>query len=161
MLTHLKYVAGTSDYGIVYSNDIFLHGFADADWGESVDDRRSISGYGFIFRVGLVSWLSKKQLAVSGSTTKAEYKAYYFATFEALWLLLLLQELKVEVEVPLVVYSDSQSAMALARNPVYHSKVKHIAVSYHFTREQVNEGVIKLVYCASKGNLVESYYQSF
>ena len=104
-----------------------------------------------------MSWLSKKQSAVFGSTTEAEYKAYHFATSEALWLLLLLQKFKVEVEVSLVVYSDNQRAMALARNPIYHSKVKHIDVSYHFTREQVNEGVIKLVYCASKDNLADMF----
>ena len=114
--------ARTSDYRIVYSNDNSFYGFIDADWVESVDDRRSISGYGFIFGGGLVSWLSKKQSAVSGSTTKAEYKVYYFAISEALWLLLLLQELKVENEVPLIVYFDSQSAMSLARNPIYDQR---------------------------------------
>ena len=51
----LKYVAGTSDYGIVYTSDNFFYGYVDADWAESVDDRRSILGYGFIFGGGLVS----------------------------------------------------------------------------------------------------------
>ena len=99
----LKYVTETSDYGIVYSNDSSIYSFVDVDWAESVDDKRSISGYGFIFEGGLVSWLSKKQSAVFGSTTEAEYKAYYFATSEALWLLLVLKELKVKNEDPLII----------------------------------------------------------
>ena len=57
----------------------------------------------------------------------------------------------------MTIFSDSQSAMALAKNPIYHSKVKHIDVSYHFTREQVSEGAIKLVYCASKDNLADMF----
>ena len=71
----LKYVAGTSNYEISYTYDLSLYDFSDADWAESVDDRRSITGYGFIFGNGLVSWLSKKQSTIFGSTTEAEYKA--------------------------------------------------------------------------------------
>ena len=47
--------------------------------------------------------------------------------------------------------------MALAKNPIYHSKVKHIDVSYHFTREHVKEGVIDLVFCSSKDNLADMF----
>ena len=153
----LKYVAGTSDYGISYTYDLSLYGFSDADWAESVDDRRSITGYGFIFGNGLVSWLSKKQSAVSGSTTEAEYKAYYSTTSEALWLISLMKDLKVEIQSPLTIYSDSQSAIAVAKNPVHHSKMKHIDVSYHFTREQINNGVIQIIFCGTKDNVADMF----
>ena len=58
---------------------------------------------------------------------------------------------------PISIYSDSQSAIALSKNPIYHSKVKHIDVSYHFTREKLNEGLIKLIFCASKDNLADIF----
>ena len=73
----LKYVNGTSDYGMLYTHGFgsMLTGYYDADWAGSVDDRKSRSGGCFFLGNNLISWFSKKQNCVSLSTAEAEYIA--------------------------------------------------------------------------------------
>ncbi|XP_058764756.1 uncharacterized mitochondrial protein AtMg00810-like [Vicia villosa] len=71
----LKYVDGTSDYGMLYSHGSCssLIAYCDDDWVGSVDDRKSTSGGCFFLGNNLISWFSKKQNYVSLSSTEAEY----------------------------------------------------------------------------------------
>ncbi|KAK2383145.1 putative mitochondrial protein [Trifolium repens] len=73
----LKYVNGTSEYGIMYSHckNSTLYGYCDADWAGSADDRKSTSGGCFFLGTNLISWFSKKQNCVALSTAEAEYIA--------------------------------------------------------------------------------------
>ncbi|MDD0148695.1 Ty1/Copia family ribonuclease HI, partial [Shigella flexneri] len=65
------------------------------------------------------------------------------AVKEAIWLQELLQEVGITSHTA-TVYSDSQSALHLCRNPIYHERTKHIDVRYHFIRDKVAEKVVKL-----------------
>jgi hypothetical protein len=89
----LRYLKGTLDYGIKYTDasDVELIGYSDSDWADNKDDRRSTTGYAFSIGSGVVSWSSKKQPTVSFSSTEAEYKALCAATCEVVWLRRLLQ----------------------------------------------------------------------
>jgi methyl coenzyme M reductase subunit D len=49
-----------------------------------------------------------------------------------------------------LIYTDNNSALALARNPVFHERTKHIAVKYHYIRQLIEEGTIDLVYINTK-----------
>ena len=73
----IRYINGTSDYGIWYSRDSneCLAGYSNADWAGCIDDRKSTSGGCFYLGNNLVSWMSKKQNSVSLSTAEAEYIA--------------------------------------------------------------------------------------
>lgn len=72
----LRYLKGSAQLGIVFSSRQGpLTGFVDADWGGSVDDRRSFTGYAFVWNGGIVSWESKKQRTVALSSTESEYMA--------------------------------------------------------------------------------------
>ena len=51
---------------------------------------------------------------------------------------------------PITIFEDNQSAIAMSKNPQFHGRSKHIAIKYHFIREQVGKGTVKLVYCPSK-----------
>jgi hypothetical protein len=51
---------------------------------------------------------------------------------------------------PLKIYADNQSAQALARNPEFHAKAKHIQLSIHFQREKVENGQVELIHIASE-----------
>ena len=51
---------------------------------------------------------------------------------------------------PITICEDNQSAIAMSKNPQFHGRSKHIAIKYHFIREQVGKGNVKLVYCPSK-----------
>ena len=68
------------------------------------------------------------------------------AVKEAVWLRSLLNELGLGSNGPTTIFTDSQGAMALAKNPEHHQRSKHIDIRYHFIREQVAEGCIELIY---------------
>ena len=66
----LRYLKGTIDYGPRYTSDqeISLHGYADSDWGGSVADRKSTSGFWFSLGLAVIAWFSRKQTSVALST---------------------------------------------------------------------------------------------
>jgi hypothetical protein len=69
----IKYLKGTLDYGIKYTDasDVELIGYSYSDWAGNPDDRRSTTGYVFDIRSGVVSWSSKKKPTVYLSYTEA------------------------------------------------------------------------------------------
>ena len=90
----------------------------------------------------LVGSLFFLQSIVALSTTEAEYMAITKAAKEAIWLQGLLRELGIGQE-EITIFCDSQSAIQLAKNQVYHARTKHIDVRYHFIREIIEDsGVI-------------------
>ena len=99
----------------------------------------------FLLAGGAISWLSKKQAVVALSTSEAEYVALSLAAQEAAWLQKLLTDLQIPTK-PIVIKEDNQGAIALARNPIAHSRTKHIDIRFHFIRE-AQEGIIDTVYC--------------
>ncbi|KAL5571947.1 hypothetical protein UlMin_021544 [Ulmus minor] len=150
----LRYLKGSSDVGLIYEkrgNSIWLEGYSDSDYGADRDKRRSITSYFFNLNGCCISWKTQLQPVVALSTTEAEYIAATEAIKEALWWKGLLEELKVLKE-QVVVYSDSQSALHLCKNPVFHERTKHVDVRYHFIRENVTEGNIHVDKMATEEN---------
>ena len=140
----LRYLRGTSTHALCFGGtDICLQGYADADMAGDKDTRRSTTGYVFTIGGTPVSWASKLQKIVSLSTTEAEYVALTEASKEILWLDRFLEELGQKQD-NCVLYSDSQSAIHLAKNSAFHSRTKHIEVRYHFIRNLLEEGQLKL-----------------
>ncbi|MCO5549071.1 hypothetical protein L7F22_002537 [Adiantum nelumboides] len=78
------------------------------------------------------------------STTEVEYVATNEACKEDIWLGRLVVDLGIKVEIP-ELSCDSQSAIQLAKNPVFHLKTKHIDVKYHFIRKVIEDKQIQLV----------------
>ena len=72
------------------------------------------------------------------------------ATQEAIWLQRLLKEVGESTSEGTTIMEDNQGAMATAQNPVFHRRTKHIQIRYHYVREAVVEGIIRLVYCPTK-----------
>jgi hypothetical protein len=68
------------------------------------------------------------------------------AAKESIWKRLLLREIGYPVEGATTIYADNKSAIALASNPVYHGRSRHIDIQYHYTREKVNDDTIQLLY---------------
>src|ERR1044072_8310952 len=123
----IKYINGTTDYGILYTHDTSssLAGYCDADWAGSVDDRKCTSGGCFFLGINLVSWFSKKQNCVSLSTAEAEYIAAGSSCTQLLWMKQMLEEYNVRQEV-MTLFCDNMSAINISKNPVLHSRTKHI-----------------------------------
>lgn len=140
----LRYLKGTSKVALCFSKkDVILEGFSDADLGGCLDTRKSTTGYIFTLGGTAVSWMSRLQKSVALSTTEAEYMAISEASKEMIWLKNFLEELG-KKQADSALYSDSQSAIHLAKNPVFHARTKHIQLRYHFTRELISNGTLSL-----------------
>jgi hypothetical protein len=133
----LRYIKGTIDFGLLYpsSNEFKLVGYSDSDWGGDVDDRKSTTGFVFYLGISAFTWSSKKQQIVTLSTREAEYVAATSSVCHAIWLRKLLKELHMPQEDAMAIFLDNKSALALAKNPVFHDRNKHIDTRYHFIRE--------------------------
>lgn len=155
----LRYLRGTLDLELAFSGDLRpLVGYSDADWAGDISTRRSTSGYVFGIGTGPISWSSKRQSTVSLSTCEAEYIGQTQATKEAVWLRNLLAELTDmdECDIPTtVIYCDNQGAIALAKNPKFHGRSKHIDIQHHYVREKVEDGTVGLKYIETSKQIAD------
>eukprot|EP00250_Pteridium_aquilinum_P010876 c19689_g3_i1 orf=64-1296(+) len=156
-----RYLSGTIHLGLFYpkggSLPPDLHAFSDSDWAGCYDTRVSTSGFCFMLGSSCISWLSKKQPTVATSSCEAEYRAAFTTTVECVWLRRLMADLSVGQDSATTIFTDSQSALAVARNPVFHARTKHIEVHYHYVRERLSTGEISLVYVPTQDNLVDLF----
>lgn len=145
----LRYLQGTTEYGIFYKKggNEGLIAYTDSYYSGDLDDRKSTSGYVFIFGSGAVSWSSKKQPIASLSTTEAEFIVTAACACQAIWLKRVLKTLDQTQQEKNTIYCDSSSAIKLSRNPVMHGRSKHIDVRFHFLRQLVQTDMIELVHC--------------
>uniref|UniRef100_A0A2N9J617 Integrase catalytic domain-containing protein n=1 Tax=Fagus sylvatica TaxID=28930 RepID=A0A2N9J617_FAGSY len=121
--------------------------YSDADWAGDPDDRRSTSGLLVYLGSNPITWSAKKQATVSRSSTESEYRALATASAEVCWLRTLLKDLGIYLSQPPILWCDNVSALAIASNPVFHARTKHIEVDFHFIRERVlrKDLVVKFV----------------
>ena len=154
----LRYLVGSLDKGISIRRDspLVLHAFSDADWAGNKDDYTSTIGQIVFLGRNPLSWSSKKQRFLSQSSTEAEYKAVSSTAGELLWLQNLLHEMGVSVPETPVIYSDNLGATYLSANPVFHSRMKHLALAFHFVREQVQAGNLRVTHVPSGDQLADA-----
>ncbi|KAJ9542229.1 hypothetical protein OSB04_028735 [Centaurea solstitialis] len=119
-------------------------------------DRKSTTGGCHLLGGKLVSWTSKKQNSVSTSTAEAEYVAAGICCAQVLWLRNQLQDYDIQLS-KIPIYCDNTSAIAIANNPVLHSKTKHIEVRYHFIRDHVMNGDIELYFVPTEYQLADLF----
>ncbi|MCO5588608.1 hypothetical protein L7F22_042565 [Adiantum nelumboides] len=131
---HLDVVRRTLHY-VSASTELQFSGFTDADWAGSACDR-----------CAAITWSSKKQPTIALSSTEAKYRGAAVAACEGAWLELLLGDLGIQVQRPIVIHCDNLSSIQLAQNPMFHARTKHIEVHYHFIRKRVLDGSIDLTF---------------
>ena len=68
---------------------------------------------------------------------------------------MLLKDLGVFLCTPPILWCDNISALALASNPIFHARMKHIEVDYHFVREKVLKRDLLLKFVASYDQLAD------
>jgi len=88
-----------------------------------------------------ILWRSKKQSHIALFTIEAEYVACSVATQDTVWLKNFLYHLKIvkSASDPVTIYYDNTVAIAVAKDPKYHGKTKHIKMKYHYIREAIIE----------------------
>ena len=140
----VRYLRGSSKLCLTFGDSKPIwEGYLDANWAGDLDGRKSTSGYSFTFAGGVVSWQSRLQKCVVLSTTEVEYIAANEVGKEMLWLKRFLQELGLKQD-GYVVNCDSQSAIDMSKNYMYHSRSKHIEMRYHWLRLVVEQQSFEL-----------------
>lgn len=149
----LRYIKGSLDVGLVFrKSDVpsrQLCGYADADYANDVDTRRSTTGYTITVGGSTVCWRSRRQRSVALSTTEAEYMSMGDCAKHLLWFRRLLYVLTMESipvtpirMLPSTVFNDNNGAIFLSKEAAVNSRSKHIDVRHHFLRDLVKDGVI-------------------
>ena len=105
-------------------------------------------------------WMSKKQPIVTLSTCEAEYVAATSCVCHAIWLRNLLKEIVLIQEEPTKVCVDNKSAIALAKNPVFHDRSKHIDIHYHYIRECITRKDVQIEYVKVTRSSRRYFYQA-
>ncbi|XP_038896505.1 secreted RxLR effector protein 161-like [Benincasa hispida] len=124
----LRYIKGMIGYGLSYvsSSNFDIVGYCDSDWSSDLDNLKSTTGFVFFIGETTFTWMSKMQPIVTLSTCEVECIAATSCVCHAIWLRNLVKELKFQMEDPMEIFVDNKSAIALAKNPVFHGRSKHI-----------------------------------
>ncbi|KAD0942788.1 hypothetical protein E3N88_43529 [Mikania micrantha] len=153
-----RYLQGTQSLGIWYStgHSCKLVAFSDSDYAGCKLTRKSTSGGCQFLGNCLVSWQSKKQTSVATSTAEAEYSAATSCTSQILWHQTQLLDYGIkESKTPLLM--DSASALCIVKNPVQHSRTKHIEIRHHFIRDCFEKGLIDPKFVPSADELADIF----
>jgi len=134
----LKYLKGTKSLGLWYPRgaNISLVGYNDSDFGGCKVDKKITSGTCHLLGCSLISWHSKKQACVALSTTKMEYIIVGSCCAQFIWIKHQLRDYGIHLEnIPL--RCDNTSAINLTKNPIMHSRTKHIEIRHLSIRDYV------------------------
>ncbi|KAK8948413.1 hypothetical protein KSP39_PZI005292 [Platanthera zijinensis] len=156
----LRYLKTSPGRGILFTPnaDMKIEGYTDADWGGSIEDRRSTSWYCLFVSENLVTWRSKKQSVVSRSSAEAKFRAMTHGNCEGLWIHSLMYDLGLSESSPIRLYCDNKAAISIANNPVQHDRTKHIEVDRHFIKENFEKKIILFIcisFVPSEGQLAD------
>ncbi|CAL1680763.1 unnamed protein product [Lasius platythorax] len=152
----LRYLKGTMDFGLTYyPNSKPLTGYVDSSWGNCHDDRRSQSGFIFILNGSPITWESRKQSTVALSTCEAEYMALTEGAKEAIFMQRFLKELGFDRLGDITIFGDNLGSIKLAENPVFHQRSKHIDIKYHFIRDAIHHGGLKIQHISTEDTVAD------
>ena len=157
----LKYLKVTELYGLKYEKSVsqtknIITGFVDADFGNNINDRKSISGFGIMLFNNFVLWKTKKQSTVSLSSAEAEYVALADCTTECIFIGQLLTEIINKNAFPIQIFEDNQSCIKLS-NTLETKRTKHIDVKHHFVRDCVTTNKIVLSYVSTSEQIADIF----
>ncbi|KAD5318124.1 hypothetical protein E3N88_18070 [Mikania micrantha] len=137
----LRYLKGTPDTGLWYPKDgnFSFNAYSDSDYGGCKTDAKSTTG-----GERLVFWQSKKQTYVATSTCEAEYVAAASCCSQVLWIQQQMKDYSLNF-LTTPIHVDSVAAIAITKNPVCHSRSKHIDIRFHFIRDRYEKKLIDVV----------------
>ncbi|GJT53153.1 putative ribonuclease H-like domain-containing protein [Tanacetum coccineum] len=140
-----KYLKGKPNLGLWYPREspFDLEAFSDSDYGGSNLDRKSTTGGCQFLGQRLISWQCKKQTIVATSTTEAEYVAAANCYGQVLWVQNQLLDYGFNF-MNTKIHIDNESTICIVKNPVYHSKTKHIEIRHHFIRDCYEKKLISV-----------------
>ena len=158
MLCVVKFVLDTKNYclriqpNFVSKNSWELKVFSDSDWAGDPETRISVTGFIVYLQNVPVCWRSKAQRGVTLSSSEAEYVAMSEAVKEIRFIYFILKDIGIEVQLPIVVKSDNVGALFMSQNSSTGVRSRHVDTRYHFIRENVEDGIVKVEFVNSSEN---------
>ncbi|GKD62375.1 hypothetical protein Tco_1299884 [Tanacetum coccineum] len=157
-----RYLKGQPNLGLWYPKDspFILEAFSDSDYAGASLDRKSTTGGCQFLGLRLISWKCKKQTVVANSTTEAEYIAAFHCCGQVLWI----QNQMLDYGYNFMqtkIHVDNESAICVVKNPVYHSKTKHIEIRHYFIRDSYEKRLIEMVKIHTDNNVVDLLTKAF
>ncbi|GJX00195.1 putative ribonuclease H-like domain-containing protein [Tanacetum coccineum] len=140
----IMYLKGKPKLGLWYPkvSSFDLEAYLDSDYAGANLDRKSTTGDCQFLGRRLISWQCKKQTIVATSTTEAEYVAAANCCGQVLWI----QNQMLDYGFNFMntkIYIDNESTICIVKNPVFHSKTKHIEIRHHFIRDAYEKKLIQ------------------
>ncbi|GKE61628.1 hypothetical protein Tco_1511995 [Tanacetum coccineum] len=141
----LRYLKANPGKGIhiVKQPKASLEAFVDADWAKCLIIKKLVTRLCVKLNGSLIFSKSKKQHTLSKYSVEAEYRAMASVTSEITWVLKILKDLEWNLVLPVKLFCDSQAAIKIVANPVFHERTKHLEIDLHFLREKLLFGVIQ------------------
>ncbi|GKE11963.1 putative ribonuclease H-like domain-containing protein [Tanacetum coccineum] len=157
-----RYLKGQPKLGLWYPKDspLILEAFSDSDYAGASLDRKSTTGGCQFLGSRLISWQCKKQTVVANSTTEAEYIAASHCCGQVLWI----QNQMLDYGFNFMqtkIHVDNESVVCVIKNPVYHSKTKHIEIRHHFIRDSYEKRLIEMVKIHTDHNVADLLTKAF
>ena len=160
----IKFVIDTKEYGLKVEPKVTegdgawtMTIFSDSDYAGDVETRISVTGF-CIFLLGVpICWKSKSQKGVTLSSSEAEFVALSEAVREIKFVIQVLRSIGVTVKLPVTVYVDNVGAIFMAENVTTSQRTKHVDVRYHFVREFVVDGIIRIKFVMSAKNKADGF----
>ncbi len=147
----LRYVIGSLNIELTFrkSDNDDLIDYSDSDFAELKDKRHSIDEYVFMLAERVISHSFKQQSTIAFSSCEVEYMALSKVAKEAIWARRFLKELGYE-DKSILIYEDNIEAIDLIINPLFHKRIKHIEVRWHWIRQMMARGQMMIEYLFSK-----------
>ncbi|GJY01802.1 hypothetical protein Tco_0359954 [Tanacetum coccineum] len=157
-----RYLKGQPKLGLWYPRDspFDLEAFSDSDYAGASLDRKSTTGGCQFLGKRLISWQYKKQTIVANSTTKAEYVTAANCCGQVLWI----QNQMLDYGFNFMntkIYIDNESTICIVKNPVFHSKTKHIEIRHHFIRDSYEKKLIQVIKIHTDQNVADLLTKAF
>ncbi|GJZ04041.1 putative ribonuclease H-like domain-containing protein, partial [Tanacetum coccineum] len=157
-----RYLKGQPKLGLWYPRDspFDLEAFTDSDYVRASLDRKSTTGGCQFLGKRLISWQCKKHTIVANSTTEAEYVAAANYYGQVLWI----QNQMLDYGFNFMntkIYIDNESTICIVKNPVFHSKTKHIEIRHHFIRDSYKKKLIHVIKINTDQNVADLLTKAF
>ncbi|GJV96435.1 hypothetical protein Tco_1548012 [Tanacetum coccineum] len=157
-----RYLKHQPKLGLWYPRDspFELEAFSDSDYGGASLDRKSTTGGCQFLGRRLISWQCKKQTIVANSTTEAEYVAAANCCGQVLWIQNQMMDYGFNF-MNTKIHIDNESTISVIKNPVAHSRTKHIEIRFHFIRDCYEKRLIEVIKIHTDSNVADLLTKGF
>jgi hypothetical protein len=160
----IKFVLDTRNFGLKIEpivrkteDDWDIVIYTDSDYGGDKESRISVTGY-IVYLLGVpICWKSKSQRSVSLSSSEAEFISLSEGAKEIKFIVQVLMTMGIDVKLPVIVRVDNVGAIFMAENVTTSGRTKHVDIRYHYVREFVEDGFVKIIFVRTAENYADQF----